>query len=256
MVCVFFFNFIYAVGCYSLCMEVSAVYLCYKQESAGVQVLTRFREYYPLTPLLVINDGGVDTFKTISMLFHAEYVPCSRTSCSESGVQFANSYTAIKFVERMIAATSDDDRFTLLLEDDVWIYGQVPLTDLKYDMSGGCNGTFLSLDLVSEVKKRQPDIKKAKLPYSDTAGAFLRSSFIKNMCLKGREWKTAVHDLLLAQSPISSGELLSCLVYIFNGTVGPYRGYYEPSFFSFKAKKKFGVMGGVKILAKERSLFQ
>jgi hypothetical protein len=40
------------------------------------------------------------------------------------------------------------------------------------------------------------------------------------------------------------------------GTVGPYPGYYEPTFLRYVIRKKIGYNGGIRIIGKEKSLFE
>jgi len=237
-------------------MDLAAVYQCRNQYEATSEVLTRFRHHYPSVPVLMINDGGDVIMKCISDMYHTEYAPCSKTSCDELEFIFSDPHSAIQYVERILSGIPGDDCFVLLLEDDVWIRAQVPLTDLHYDFSGGHAGLYLSKDLADVVKAGRKGFERTKhILFAYSGGGFLKSSFM-NTVRDSSKWKQYVDALFLVQSRISSGELLSCLVLMAGGTVGPYAGYYEPWFLTYKIKKKIGWDGGVRILGKEKSLIK
>jgi hypothetical protein len=237
-------------------MDLAVIYQCGNQYESTVEVARKFREHYPSVPMLMINDGGDAILKSVADLYHADYAQCSKTSCDDSGFVFSDAYSANKYVERILAGVPGDDCFVLLLEDDVRIFAQVPLTDLQYDLSGGHSGLYLSPALAGVVKKYRTDLAgRRRICYAYSGGSFMRSSFMNRM-RDGGNWKTYVDELFIAQSRITSSELLSSLVLIAGGTLGPYAGYYEPSFLIYKFKKKFSITSGIKMVGQEKSLFK
>jgi len=254
------FLFFLAYMCTSIInkMNLAAIFQCSNQYRAATEVSRRFRETYPSAPFLIINDGGDPVMNSVSSLFHAEYAPCSKTSCSEEDFVFSDPYLATRYIERLFSGMPGEDCFVLLLENDTWVCGQVPLTDLRYDFSGGHSGLVLSSELRDVVRKYRPDlVNKNKLVFANSSGAFLKSSFINTMrAPSDARWKRRVDDLFCVKTPITSGELLSCLTYMAGGTVGPYPGYYEPTFYRYVIRKKLGYVGGIRVIGKERSLFE
>ena len=239
-------------------MNLAAIFQCSNQYRAAVEVCRRFRDIYPSAPFLIINDGGDAVMMSMSSLFHAEYAPCSKTSCSDKDFAFSDPYLATKYVERIFAGMPGEDSFVLLLEKDTWVCGQVLLTDLKYDLSGGHSGLVLCDELRDVVRKYRHDLaKKKKLAFVNTGGAFLKSLFINEMRTPNDiRWKKRVIDLFRVKTPITSGELLTCLTYMEGGTVGPYPGYYEPTFMRYVIRKKIGYSGVIRVVGKEKSLFE
>jgi hypothetical protein len=142
-------------------------------------------------------------------------------------------HDAVKYVERLLAAVPDKDSWILLLEDDVWIYNQVPLDQLKFDMCGGHSGLRLSLSVCIGIAQKIKDFPRKNVPYAKTGGAFLRASFMRNMRADDK-WRKNVNLLFLLEPKFPAGILLSALIYMEGGTVGPYPGYFEPEFYSFK----------------------
>jgi hypothetical protein len=255
-----FLVFLDIYGCGNILkkMNLAAIFQCSNQYKAATEVCKRFREIYPAVPFLIINDGGDPVMGSVSPLFHAEYAPCSKTSCCDEDLKFSDPYLATSYVERLFAGMPEEEGFVLLLENDTWVCGQVPLTDLKYDMSGGRSGLVLCSELRDVVRKYRPDLaKKNKLVFANSGGAFLKSFFINAMRTPNDiRWKRRVGDLFRVKTPITSGELLSCLTYMAGGTVGPYPGYYEPTFLRYVIRKKIGYNGGIRIIGKEKSLFE
>lgn len=240
-------------------MDLVAIYHCGRQtDAAPAEVLSRFREKYPACAVVMINDGGDKVMESFAKMFHCEYAPCSNVSRNPSCIELGTAYDAIKYVDRLLAAVPDHDGWVMLLEDDVWIYDQVVLTQLKHDMCGG-RGLALPLSVCMKIGRRRQDfMSKKRAPSVKSGGAFLRASFLRAMRFHGK-WRKNV-DLLFLEEERSflSGALLSTLVYMEGGTVGPYPGYFEPEFLSFKL---FAAMGqGVlkyrcKILGNQRKKF-
>jgi len=239
-------------------MNLAAIFQCSNQYNATAEVARRFRDVYPAAPFLMINDGGEAAMRTVATLFHAEYAPCSKTSCSDEEFSFSDPYLATRYIERIFAAMPAEDCYALLLENDTWVCAQVPLTDLRYDFSGGHSGLMLCSELRGVVQTYRPDLtSKRKLTYANSSGSFLRSSFINTMRTPSdARWKRNVEELFRVKTPITSGELISCLTFMAGGTVGPYAGYYEPTFFRYVIRKKIGYTGGIRIIGKEKSLFE
>ena len=239
-------------------MNLAAIFQCSNQYNAAAEVARRFREAYPATPFLMISDGGDRMIKTIADLFHAEYAPCSKTSCSDEEFSFSDPFLATRYIERLFSGMPGEECYVLLLENDIWVCGQVPLTDLRYDFSGGHSGLVLCSELRDVVQKYRPDLtNKRKLTFANSGGSFLRSSFINTMRTPSdARWKRKVEELFCVKTPITSGELISCLTYMAGGSVGPYAGYYEPSFFRYMVRKKIGYTAGIRIIGKEKSLIE
>ena len=239
-------------------MDLVAIYHCGRQtDAAPAEVLSRFRDKYPACAVVMINDGGDKVMESYAKMFHCEYAPCSNVSRNPSCIELGTAYDAIKYVDRLLAAVPDHDGWVLLLEDDVWIYDQVVLTQLRYDMCGG-RGLALSPSVCMDISCRRENFPRKGVPSVKSGGAFLRASFLRAM--RGNDtWRKNVNLLFLEEGrSFFSGTLLSILVYMEGGTVGPYPGYFEPEFLSFKL---FAAMGqGVlryrcKILGNQRKIF-
>ena len=236
-------------------MELSAIYNCGRQDDAAVvEVLARFRQHYPMTRLMLINDGGSNILESYAKLFHCEYSLCSRVSSVDSGFQLSEACSAVTYMERILNCIPEDDCWVLLLEDDTWVCDQVPLTDLKYDMCGRSART-LPVCLTLAIQQKFPTFPLKRVECADSGGAFLRGSFMRKM-RENNVWRRNVAIMFSMMEPISSSHLLSVLVYMDGGTIGPYKGYGEPSFLFYKLYSILGKQETVfKILGKQKKKF-
>lgn len=236
-------------------MDLVAIYHCGMQTDAALaEVLSRFRAKYPACQLKMLNDGGDDLLMSFAKMFHCEYVQCCRVSSHPYLIELASRYDAVKYVERLMAAIPDHDCWVLLLEDDVWIYNQVILNELKYDMCGGYGDTKMPRSVVDAIGQHRDGFPIKNVKYVKSSGAFLRASFMRGM--RSNKWRKYVETIFDCERSVTSGQLLSALVYMKGGTVGPYSGYFEPSFLSYKCLAILGkVETRCKVVGNERKKF-
>ena len=234
----------------------AAYYQVCKEPRATREVLRRFRHFYPEAFLYMTNDGG-DTkhIPEIAVQYGPiinwnasdvinqnswkapgfEYLYLTKpTSSNHVSLFFDDPNASIGLVERIIyTAKRAGSKWVLLLEDDVWIY----------DLIGGLSGEELRFNLVgSRSDVHFNEHTRAALEsvlgrtlkqtnYAGSGGSLIRSSILFKLDTIRDQWhewvRRIVHFLRSRGRTIASDELITCLVYLVDGTVGQYPGLTE-----------------------------
>ena len=184
---------------------------------ATEEVLTRFFQHYPQAPLHFHNDGGPASLKYLAKVYGVlNYTAVGvKESATQHGMYFTSPRNGAAFLQRLASAALDAD-WLLLLEDDVWIQGRVNIGRLKYDINGACLGFYnvgLSRFITGAVGAC----------YGGCGGHIVRSAAL----LRANITAAAVGELFRAtfDKSVASDELLSAVIFMSNGTMGPYGGF-------------------------------
>ena len=177
-----------------------------KQPAATVEVLRRFRAVYSRA-FLYVHCDGCDVGQRYGTQLYSQSM---HAGPPDPGLFFNTFTTAHSFVKR-IMKTAEMAEFVLLLEDDVWILGDIDLNTLRYVINGDCLAAF-SGGLASIVQG----------PYAACGGNLLRSSFLRNQM---PNWEHDLQVLFDTQSILASDQILSALVILAHGTIGSFPGF-------------------------------
>ena len=243
LACVLYALYAFSVS-YSEPLSLAAYYQCWGRLRAVAGVLQRFRAVYPEAPLHMVNDGGDRALGALARRFGARYAyAVNRTSNASSAMYFTSVRAGAEYVERIRRASSDCD-WLLLLEDDVWVLGPIPLSDLRCDLNGGYPGLHLDARL-----RRAIGATHAELPYAGQGGSLLRCRFF-------RQFASAALPSLFAAARdgrLASDELLSALTYANGGSICAYDSYAEPTFVTFPLR--YYAIGGISVLHQVKWLY-
>lgn len=212
--------------------RITAFYQCYKQPRAVEEVLRNFRQVYPFSEIIMVNDGGEPALlHGIAEHYNAKfwYSP-HRTSDRNDSMFFSTYKSAHAYIARILDATANCD-WLVLLEDDVWILGQIPFHKFRAVINGGHPSMILDSGLVNILVSHNATGSEY-WQYAGNGGTVLRCSFYRDMKNKSA-WNASIHELLAAKPVIASDELLSSITYAAGGSVAAFESYAEPTFVSF-----------------------
>ena len=237
--------------------KLSAYYQCYSNPRAVEEVLKNFRHFYPSSEIIMVNDGGDLSLKTLAKYYNAKYSYSNRTSDRKSSMFFSSDIVAFTYFSRILDASADCD-WLLLLEDDVWVLDRIPLHTFHHTLNGGHSEMILD-DILAEViwNSKTNTTKPANHPdeplqYAGNGGTIMRCSFfrdIKRMAI----WKEDIAAILRAKPVLASDELISSITYLAGGSIGTFRGYMEPKFFWFLYSF---LTGDISVLHQAKFLYQ
>ena len=184
---------------------------------ATEEVLTRFFQFYPQAPLHFHNDGGSASLKYLARVYGIRNYTAigMKESATKEGMYFTSAHNGAAYLQRLASAALDAD-WILLLEDDVWIQGRVNTDKLKYDINGACFAIFN--DGLSKFVSGSTGAC-----YGGCGGHIVRSAAL----LRANITADAVGELSRASynKRLASDELLSAVILMSGGTIGPYGGF-------------------------------
>ena len=201
-------------------------------------VINLFKRYYPTRNIHIHNDGGNSNMRAIARLHGITNYSYTvfKGSSSRYGMYFSDVKSATSYLNRL-AKTAEAADWLLLLEDDVWLHGPIETDNLLYDINSQCVHP-LNEALVKVINPHG----HANVCYHGGGGSIIRSSGL----LASNYSEERVSELLYAygNTSIASDELLSAIILMNGGTIGPYKGFTE---FSYKP--------GIRVQHQAKSLY-
>lgn len=232
---------------------IGAFYQCHKQPKALIRVLQYFRKVYPENTVVLVSNNG-DNMENIAKFFNCHYIH-SLQSNSKHSVYFSDEEGVKLYVKRIYeAAQKIKEDYILLLADDVHVFK--PITNLRYDLNGG-EGYWRG-----RLKNRLKNIfRKNKIKYSryDDMRAFgdgfiMRKKFIlehfNNIDEPLRKFTADIKKRYNGLLP--SDVCINTLTVYYDGTVGPYLGWYERTRLFYWPRR---LLGTIQVSHQEKSLY-
>jgi hypothetical protein len=187
------------------------------------RTLHMFRQFYPAETISLHNDGGSPKLQSVAYLYGIRNysVTVLKGSSKKEGMYFTTPQAGADYLDR-VSRAAEVAPWILLLEDDVGLHRPIPIDELKYDINGRCTAP-LDIGLSNYVKPG------AKLCYGGSGGMIVNSSRL----LSANRTVERVAELINASTRdnIASDELLSITILMNGGTIGPFNGYSEWSWF-------------------------
>jgi len=195
-----------------------------KHKAAMEKVLYLFKRIYQPEQIHMHNDGGPSLLRSIARLHGIRHYTYDRSSgciAQKQGMFFKSDQAGAAYLERL-SNVARAAPWVLLLEDDVWLHSAINTEALLYDINGQCIG-HMDKGLAKLVRPRGSDC------YGGCGGMVVRSSRLLSANIS-----TAMVDSLIQASSrhnIASDELLSAVVLLAGGTIGPMEGYFESNYY-------------------------
>jgi len=201
-----------------------AYFQCYRSPMATYKCLETFRRHYPTATVVLLSDNGYNYAKM------AEHFGCIYLHNHENkhlrtlveGDYRQSAYTLLENIKKAFQLIPEE--YVMWLEDDVTI--NAPITDrFRYDINGYCPNVY-SVETMYSLSKTYP-IKNRNYRWSGHGG----SVYHKNKLISSMENKTILDDVLVnwvqykLTADICHDFLLSLLVNLQDGTIGPYEGH-------------------------------
>ena len=199
---------------------------------ASYTALRLFRITYPTAPLYIHYDMLENsTHDQLAVDFGASLVTYNKQASDGSsathGMYFSSIQSAEEYIRRLRhAASLQPSGWVFLLEDDVWVWGQVDEQDLKFDVSGTCWGRY-------EARYSELIRTHATLPVFQNATCYggCGGHFVSCIRLLGitesPSTRGLITGLLDLGIPVASDVLLCALILQNGGSIGEYQGFYE-----------------------------
>lgn len=195
-----------------------------KHMVATKEVIHLFKRLYPPEQIHMHNDGGPSLLRAIAHLNGIRHYTYDRSSgciAQKEGMYFISAQTGTAYLERL-SNVARAAPWVLLLEDDVWLHSAINTEGLIYDINGECKAHF-NEGLANFVR---PPVSNC---YGGCGGMVVRSSRLLRANIS-----TAMVDSLIKASDkhnIASDELLSAVILLAGGTIGPMEGYFESNYY-------------------------
>ena len=199
-----------------------AYFQCYRSPMATYKCLESFRRHYPTATIVLLSDNGYNYAKM------AEHFGCIYIHSNENyrmcDIESRNVEPLLKRIQNAFKLIPED--YVMWLEDDVSI-NQAIADVFRYDINGYCPNTY-SRYMVEGLQQTYP-LDRETYRWSGHGG----SVFHKDNLIAYLENKTMLDDIVLnwdryhLTSNICQDFVISLLVNLQNGTVGPYEGHYD-----------------------------
>lgn len=161
----------------------------YKNLHATYEVLNNFRTFYPLTNIVVINDGGLEEIENIAKTFHAHYINSKNLGCGDN---LDDIEVMIQWVERFFKAVEYiQEPYFIILEDDVLLRQTPTIDNLPGEMMGLNENILLPEKVTSYLKQFNNNVIEPRTYYSGAGGCILNTEFYKK--ISQEDWKTEIY---------------------------------------------------------------
>lgn len=218
-------------------LTMAAFYPCYNQPYATEQVLRFYRHSYPLSPIYMFNDGGMQILKYLAHKYNAKYFSHKhRTSHNKYslGTHWNSSSMGKQYLHDLLYTAKDSKcDWIMLLEDDVFVLSPLFIPDLICDIMGR-NPDPMSISLQNkEENKVQKYLKSLQITThtfnNGNGGSVLRGSFLRNISFKSVDHAIDLFYNLSCymKSPctVASDQVVFFMVQVHNGSAGTYQHY-------------------------------
>ncbi len=206
--------------------EFGAYFQCYRSPMATYKCLESFRRHYPTSTVVLLSDNGYNYAK-MAEHFDCVYIHCDESCHLRTHLQGDYRQKVYALFERFKHAFDlIPEEYIMWLEDDVFLTDKITDT-FRYDINGFCPN-YYSPDTVRALQQRYP-LKNDMYRCSGHGGSVLHKKKILE-CMNNHP---VLDDVLLHWSQyhlstdICQDYLLSLLVHVNQGTIGPYKGHVD-----------------------------
>lgn len=233
--------------------EISAYYQCYKNKKALDYVLSKFRQVYPESKLILVSDGGLD-FSELSKKYNCDFFYEEKLD-TKSNLVFNNLKSIENFIERIAKYSKIiNSKYLLLLEDDVIVFKKTNTQELIYDINGCNKNEFLNLKIQQILKNNNPELSN-KFYFGACGGSIINLDFFKNVFENKVKLILDTQEFFYNSQPFecASDRLLSFLCYKNKGSIGQYKGFCETWQEDYKIRKNNNT---IEILHQYKDLYE
>uniref|UniRef100_A0A6C0CSN2 Glycosyltransferase n=1 Tax=viral metagenome TaxID=1070528 RepID=A0A6C0CSN2_9ZZZZ len=161
----------------------------YDKPHSTYGVLKNFKNFYPNSTSIIINDGGSVHLKEIANIFQAEYIESRNLGV---GNHLDDIEVMIEWIERYFKAIEHvKEPYFINLEDDILITRPLTFTHLEGEIIGLNENARLPEKVTSYLKQFHSDIQDMRAIYSATGGCIFRTDFFKNIAQE--DWKKEIY---------------------------------------------------------------
>lgn len=169
-------------------MSLAAIGYYYNQVNATYAAVKCFREFYPDSTLVMINDGGKDAIATIAKEFDAIYHPYPNNI--EYGTDQDDIEVMVEWVGRFLKALECvSEPYVLILEDDVRLFKPIDVTTIQGDLFGHNPNNYLPQAASDYARQFNNNITTTgRLSYGGAGGSILKTATFKHIAQQ--DWQT------------------------------------------------------------------
>jgi hypothetical protein len=197
-----------------------AYFQCYRSPMATYKCLESFRRHYPTSTIVMLSDNGYNYAKM------AEYFGCIYIHSHENyrmcDIESRNVAPLLKRIRNAFKLIPEE--YVMWLEDDVSVNHRITDT-FRYDINGRCPNVY-SREMVEGLRQTYP-LDRETYRWSGHGG----SVFHKNNLIDYLENTSLLDDIVLnwdrycLTSNFCQDFVISLVVNLQNGTIGPYEGH-------------------------------
>ena len=236
---------------------IGAFYQCYRQPKSVIATLASFRRMYPTSSIYLFCDNGED-FNQVALHFHCKYKYISNRLGNGVTTYFTSKEKLISWLKRLLfVAKNSKEDFLIILEDDVRVYKKIK--KLKFDLNCIKTNHTIGEGATLFLKNRNSFIPKYinTIYYSGFGGSVISRKFLVSNFSDGEKLRNAIDQLcIFAQNRFNGGlpqdACLTMLVLYFGGTIGPYYGFTEVQYWTYKLRS---MLGWINIVHNDKSLY-
>jgi hypothetical protein len=233
-----------------------AYYQCFRQRQAFKEVIKRFRLLYGpgSSKVIVVNDGGYD-FTDLATEFNCEYYHEENITQNKNLI-FSGAEGLFQYACRLAKHCQEfENKYFILLEDDVITIKHVDIDTLKRQINGCNNNEFLDPAVSKEIRRHNPALAKcAKIWYGACGGSIFETQFMVNLLKDKDRLRTEAHWYCShsRRKRWASDCFLSYLCLKSGGSIGQYPGYCETWYADYGDRM---VEGSVEVLHQYKRLY-
>lgn len=201
--------------------SVGAYYQCHKNAASFVRTIYSFKEYYPDSDIIVVNDGGYN-YRPFCEKHKIKYTYIEKMNTVSSSLIFSSYDNCISFLKNLFDNLNNiKESHIILLEDDVRILKQ-HTKPFMYTINGCNKNERLNIIIENILKKKGYN---GPFYYGGCGGCVIDKTFFQSIPFS--EIEKLIHEIKNYPHLFASDILLSFIALYFGGSIGQYEEFAE-----------------------------
>lgn len=188
--------------------SLGAYYQAYRNRRATDFVLTKFRESFPLSPVLLISDGG-DDFDDLALKHRTSYAKLHNIFGEGNVDSYYDSARVIESWRRhKMAVENAQTDYIMILEDDTLVQRRFELGD--FDSKGVMVGNYLPQVAIDEIQACQGQVGNGQ--YGLCGGSVYKSKVLLSSYESTVDYTNRCHDQMYFNCPPEHRNRIVCAI--------------------------------------------